>query len=205
LTDEFDRDLEAVFEERAGDFSSELKALLEDLYQQGVLAGRARERKDQLEMMSGKLSECGNYWCTPLNKTMLVLSGARAGAERLEEKARQRPGARDPNYASAFDEFVANIDAQILEKLASQARAQEHQLPGNLVVLVRQPAPRVPTRQPANQHEWVMGVDLAIGSDSTAWTKQLLGNYANSRPTSMAAALQRSVTVTPIGGKSGKS
>lgn len=42
---EFERDLEAVFEDRARDFSPELRALLEQLWLEGVGEGRVLERR----------------------------------------------------------------------------------------------------------------------------------------------------------------
>ena len=48
---EFERDLEAVFEDRARDFSSELRQLLEQLWLEGVREGRSLERQDQVDRM----------------------------------------------------------------------------------------------------------------------------------------------------------
>lgn len=44
--DAFDRDLEGVFEHRAGDFSSQLRELLRKLWLEGVREGRTLERLD---------------------------------------------------------------------------------------------------------------------------------------------------------------
>lgn len=188
MSEEFTRDLEAVFEERAGDFSSELLQLLEKLYDQGVLAGRDRERAGHLDMQDSKLSECGRYWCVPLPKSMLVLEGAQAGAERwLEEEVRQQPGQLEEKHASPFDEVLAFMDEEILGRLARQQSARDHQLPGGLVVLRLESAPRVPTRQPANKNPWLMGVDWGMGPDSIVWTKQVFASssqlFASSPPT----------------------
>lgn len=44
MTDPFDEDLEAIFEERAAGFSEDLRDRLRQLWRQGVLEGRALER-----------------------------------------------------------------------------------------------------------------------------------------------------------------
>ena len=44
MTDPFDEDLEAIFEERAAGFSKDLRDRLRQLWRQGVLEGRALER-----------------------------------------------------------------------------------------------------------------------------------------------------------------
>lgn len=150
MSEEFDRDLDAVFEDRVPEFSSELRKLLRELYDQGVLEGRGRERAEHLEMMGSKLSECRTYWCTPLNKAMLVLGGARVAAEALEQKIRRHPRRLEAKYSSPFDELLASMDGEIIEKLRRQAEARERWLPGGLVVLRHRPEPRVPARQHAN-------------------------------------------------------
>ena len=199
MADEFDRDLEAVFEERAGDFSSELKDLLKGLYQQGVLAGRAQERKDHLEMVGSKLSECGEYWCVPLPKTMLVLQGAEAGKDRIVAEARQQPRAHDPKFANPFAELMASMDAEILETLTRQSR-ENQLLPGNLLVLAAPPAPRVPVRRPA----WE-GMENAAMETSDKWMKQLYGSFASLPISSTVASSISSAISSPKSGKSGKS
>ena len=50
-TAEFERDLEGVFEHRARDFSPELRALLEDLWLEGVRHGRALERLETHDLV----------------------------------------------------------------------------------------------------------------------------------------------------------
>jgi hypothetical protein len=199
LADDFDRDLEAVFEERAGEFSSELQTLLKELYQQGVLSGRAQERQDQVEMRGSKLSECGKYWCTPVPEGMLVLGGAQTGADTFTSEARQRPRAQDSRFANPFDELLANMDAEILETLAGQARAHDQELPGNLVTLVHQTAPRVPVRRPA----WE-GMETAAITSQDVWMKQLYGNYGNLPVSSTVASSLRSAISSPKSGGSGK-
>ena len=145
--DQFERDLEAVMGRRAGSFSSELRQMLEDLWRQGVLEGRARERQHQpLELEKAQLSECGDWLCVPLPIGLRVL-GATRSPTRLERLARARPRAQLDR--TPYQQLLAEIDGQVLEELKRQSR--ERPLPGQFVVLAHVPAPRPPKlRERAN-------------------------------------------------------
>lgn len=204
----FETALEEIFEERASEFSPASRELLEKLFQQGVLEGRQLERQDQRKLGLEKAvrSECGNYLCIPVPREMLVLEGAEAGAARLEHeiRSRQRPLDRGRN---PFSEMLAAMDGEILEKLASQAKALERHQPSSLVLALPPAGPRVPARQPANSNNWETltrtSAAQAIGL-SEIWKQEFFGSWSSSQSSSTADALRRCVTVTPADGSSDK-
>jgi len=205
---EFKKALEDVFEERADELGAGALALLEAIFERGVLEGRQLERQDQLEQFpleKAVRSECGNYLCVPVPRHMLVLEGAAAGMDRLEREIRTRQRSTATS-SSPMSEMLAAMDGEILEKLASQARELEG-LQHELALVIPARAPRVvPARQRANASDWVSLEDV-VGTampDPEAWKRELFGTYATSQTSSMADALRRSVTVTPLDGSSGK-
>jgi hypothetical protein len=207
MTRSFDEVLEDVFEERAREFSPASRQLLEDLYQQGVLEGRQRERlegRQQFPLEKAVRSECGNFLCVPVPKHMLVLDGAQAGMDRLERKIRSSAAGSRP--ASPMSEMLAAMDAEILEKLASQARALEASQ-NKLVLALSNQLPRAPARQPASANNWetITSTSAAQAIDvPVRWKQEFFGSYASSQSSSMADALRRCVTVTPLDDSSGK-
>lgn len=74
MSDEFEDALEAVFGERASQFSGELKKALQRLYQTGVSSGKMQERESTpFQAKDAKVSECGRYLCFPIPKSPLDL------------------------------------------------------------------------------------------------------------------------------------
>lgn len=204
---EFKKALEDVFEERADELGAGALALLEAIFERGVLEGRQLERRDQLEQFpleKAVRSECGNYLCVPVPRHMLVLEGAAAGMDRLEHEIRTRQRSSTTS-AGPMSEMLAAMDGEILEKLASQAR-ELGSLQHELALVIPARAPRVPARTPANASNWYSFEDsggLAM-PDPDVWKTEFFGSYATSQTSSMADALRRCVTVTPLDGSSGK-
>jgi hypothetical protein len=84
---------------------------------------------------------------------MLVLEGAEAAADRLEIRAHQREfGTRATG--TGFSGSLELMDAEILEKLANQARALDARYPGSLVLVTPPAAPQAPARQRVNEMPW---------------------------------------------------
>ena len=72
--------------------------------------------------------------------------------------------------------------------------------PGDVLATV-QSSPRVPARRPANLDDFTFhvtgGADLGMGPDSTVWTKQMMGTYVDSPPTSTVGSFKSSALALP--------
>lgn len=154
MPDEFEKDLEAVFEERAADFSPELRELLKQLWRQGELTGRRAERKEQAPLAGGELSECGRYWCVPLNQALLVTSAVPHAWDAVVTTARKNPGGAGKPGAGTLEEFRQQLDRALEELGPAPAPA-----PSQPFAL---PAAQPKVRQPANQLNYTVGIDLGF-------------------------------------------
>lgn len=214
----FEEALEEVFEDRAAEFSPDSRQLLEKLWNQGQQAGRELERHDTHQHIFEKAvrSECGNYLCVPVPKEMLVLEGASAGMDRLEHEIRTRQREMNSRRAtSPMSQMLASMDAEILERLASHARAteglQQTVLEGvsGLLTLGGQAG-----RQHTATLPWT-GVDEVMVSPPVKWQREILGTFSSHAPrpfrsygsspsSSTRDELKRCVTDIPPDGESGK-
>lgn len=172
---QFEADLEAVFEEKASEFSPELRKLLLELWRQGELAGAAREREERVKLLaSSKPSECGRYWCIPVPEEVLALEAA----------------ARPP---------ATPLEHQPLEELLASAKKAFEKLPASRSAKL----PRVRTRTRANAARWEPA-DLRIESERM-WRQEFFGSFVSSPATSTTVASNPSGTGSPTDDRCGRS
>jgi len=125
MTDQFDRDLEAVFDERAVSFSGDLRDRLRQLWRQGVLEGRALERK-QLAL------DISNSWYDPKLGSLVV--PMKEPLVRIENgfftwtQAGRTKGARDENRFASWTGPWEALTVGLEEELAKPKQAQPLEL-----------------------------------------------------------------------------
>jgi hypothetical protein len=165
VSDEFEDDLEAVFGEKAGTFSSELRTLLRQMWRQGFLAGVQKEREGaSLDLSQAVESACGEYLCVPLPKALVVSEAAETGLSRHVDRARANPLEMEP------DQLIKEI-IKAAEEMDRVAPRRE----GEFLLVRHDPAPRVAKPRP-NKNGDVFTVEALEGSIAgfSVWGSQTI-------------------------------
>ncbi|MCK5641520.1 MAG: hypothetical protein KAJ19_12015 [Gammaproteobacteria bacterium] len=138
MTHPFDRDLEAVFEDRAQGFSEDLRARLRELWEQGVLEGRELERiYPALETKEGWYDAARGALVIPLQgwapNRELFDDSPRSSSKwdglpvddqaALWLEAQKLPTLSNSIHPLSWEAVLKDLDEAIIMKLADQSRS----------------------------------------------------------------------------------